>query len=198
MRRGGLVMSLSKQELAPQRGATYDTRPMPEDGLKLCNAAVLADEGRRVQLAVPVARLARIAEQLASSEGTVNGTVVLSRQMGHIIADVSFEAGVTLLCQRCLGPMPLHLAGNSRVALLESEAATADVPPELETALAPEGRIALAELVEEELLLALPAAPRHAEGQCPAARQPERESAAPPVQRPFANLGELLAHRSKQ
>lgn len=170
---------------------------MPEDGLKLCNVAVLADEGRRLDIAVPVARLPRIAAQLASPEGMLTGSIGLSREMNHIIADVSFEADVTLLCQRCLGPMPVRFAGNSRVALLESEAAAADVPPELETALAPEGRIAPAELAEEELLLALPAAPRHAEGQCPAARQPERESTAPPVQRPFANLGELLANRPK-
>jgi uncharacterized protein len=129
---------------------------MPEDGLKLCNVAVLADEGRRLDIAVPVARLPRIARQLASPEGMVTGSVALSREMNHIIADVSFEADVTLLCQRCLEPMPVRFAGNSRVALLESEAAAADVPPELETALAPEGRIAPAELVEDELILALP------------------------------------------
>jgi uncharacterized metal-binding protein YceD (DUF177 family) len=73
----------------------------------------------------------------------------------------------------------------------------AEVPPELETALAPAGRIALAELVEEELMLALPAAPRHEEGQCPAARPEARENEASEVQRPFANLGELLGNRPK-
>jgi uncharacterized protein len=170
---------------------------MPEDGLKQCNVAVLADEGRRIDLSVPVTRMTRLAGQLASTEGTVTGGVGLSRESGQIIAAVSFDAELTLRCQRCLGPMKQRLQGDSRVALLESEEQAMTVPPELETALAPAGRIAPAELVEEELLLALPAAPRHAEGQCPAARQEARESVAPTVQRPFANLGELLAKRSK-
>lgn len=170
---------------------------MPEDGLKQCNVAVLADEGRRVELAVPVERLARIAEHLASVDGIVTASVELSREAGQIIAAVAFETELTLRCQRCLGPMPQRLQGTSRVALVESESAVAAVPPELETALAPAGRIALADLVEEELMLALPAAPRHAEGKCPAARPEARENEASTVQRPFANLGELLGNRSK-
>jgi uncharacterized protein len=169
---------------------------MPEDGLTERNVAVLADEGQRVELVVPVARLARIAGLLANPEGTVSGSVELSREAGRIIADVQFEARLALLCQRCLGAMPLSLEGGSRVALVETEEAAATVPPELETALAPHGRLRLAELVEEELLLALPAAPRHAEGACPAARQEARESTET-VQRPFAALGELLAGRPK-
>ena len=169
----------------------------PPDELPPANDAVLADEGRRVELAVPVKRLARIAAQLASDEGIAKANVELSREAGQIIAALEFEAGLTLRCQRCLGPMPQRLQGSSRVALVESEAAVAEVPPELETALAPAGRMALAELVEEELMLALPAAPRHAEGECPAARPEARENEAPEVQRPFANLGELLGNRSK-
>ena len=43
------------------------------------------------------------------------------------------------------------------------------MPPELEMALAPDGRMRLADLVEEELLLAMPGAPLHDEERCPAA-----------------------------
>jgi uncharacterized protein len=77
------------------------------------------------------------------------------------------------------------------VVLLESEAGNA--PPDMETALAPEGRLRLADLVEEELLLALPAAPRHPEGQCPSGqREKTQEEFAEPTQRPFASLGAML------
>ena len=47
---------------------------MPEDGSKLCNVAVLADEARQVELAVPLARLDRIAPQLTSTEGMADGS----------------------------------------------------------------------------------------------------------------------------
>lgn len=169
---------------------------MPEDGLTESNVAVLADEGRRVELAVPLVRLTRL-EGLVGSDGAAKGSVALSRQGGRIIADVQFSARVTLQCQRCLGPMELDLNGSTSVVLVETEGEAAGVPEEFETVLAPHGRLRLAGLIEEELLLALPAAPRHAAGECPAEGL-TREDAAPEVQRPFANLGELLARRTRQ
>jgi uncharacterized protein len=181
---------------------TYDTRPMPDDGLKLCNVAVLAEEARTVTLVVPVDRLERIAEQLTRRDGMVTGSVALAMEEGRIVADVELVATLEVRCQRCLEPMLLPVESRSRVALVGSEADAAAVPPELETALAPEGRMRLADLVEEELLLAMPAAPRHPEGQCPSGqgKEPaETESFSEPTQRPFADLGALLKPgRSKQ
>ena len=166
---------------------------MPEDGSRLCNVAALADEGRQVELAVPLARLARIAPLLLSTEGMAQGAVVLGHEQGCTVADVTAQATVSLQCQRCLQPMSLPLAGSSRVALVESEALAAEVPPEFETALAPDGRLRLADLIEEELLLALPPAPRHPAGQCPADAAVEKTvESAEPTQRPFASLGDLL------
>jgi DUF177 domain-containing protein len=189
-------MGLNKQELAPTRGATYDTRPMPEDGAKPVNVAVLADAGSKVELTVPVARLERVAEYLASSDGVVTGSVAFSRVEGRIVAEVALTARLALLCQRCLKPMLLPIESRSRVALLADEDAASAVPPELETALAPEGRLRPADLVEEELLLALPVAPRH-DGACPDGRRDgTRENDSQTTQQPFAHLGELLG-RSK-
>ena len=164
---------------------------MPEDGSRLSNVAALADESRRVELVIPVERFERIAPQLTSREGLVTGSVRLGREQGHIVAEVSLSTQLQMLCQRCLQPMGLPVASQSRVVLLESE--TSDSPPEMETALAPDGRLRLADLVEEELLLALPAAPRHEEGQCLSLRKDERqEEFAEPTQRPFASLGAML------
>jgi uncharacterized protein len=172
---------------------------MPEDGSRLCSVAALADEARQVELAVPLARLERIASRLLSTEGVALGRVLLGREDGRIIAEVTAGAQVPLQCQRCLEPMLLQIQGSSRVALVESEDQAAQVPSELETALAPEGRLRLAELIEEELLLALPSAPRHPEGHCPGdAAGPKVKESAEPTQRPFAQLGELLkSGRSK-
>jgi uncharacterized protein len=193
-------MSLTKQELAPPGGDTYDTRPMPDDGSKLCSVAVLADERRQMDVAIPLERFERIAGYLADHDGMVTGSVAFSRAEGRVIAEGKREAHLKVRCQRCLQLMSLPVESSSRVALLESEAAASAVPPELETALAPEGRVRLADLVEEELLLALPAAPRH-EGQCPGEQRPQeavQESISQSTQRPFAALGELLSSRTKQ
>ena len=179
---------------------TYDTRPMPEDGSKLCNVAVLADEDRQLELAVPIANLARLAPLLDRPVGMATGRIAFSRAQGRITADVWLEALLEVRCQRCLGPMSLPVRSQSRVTLVASESEADAVPPELEVVLAPEDRVRLAELVEEELLLALPGAPRHDEGNCPASSV----GAAPeelkgPVQKPFADLGRLLkTDRSRQ
>lgn len=166
---------------------------MPDDGSRLSNVAALADESGQVQLTVPVERFERIAPQLASREGVVTGSVALGREQRRIVADVSLSADLQVICQRCLQPMHLPVVSHSRVLLLESETEAGEVPPEMETALAPEGRLRLADLVEEELLLALPAAPRHPEGQCPDGKRDEmQEEFAEPTQRPFASLGAML------
>jgi uncharacterized protein len=179
---------------------TYDTRPMPEDGSKLCNVAVLADEERQVELAVPIANLARLAPLLVSQGGMATGRIAFSRVQGRITADVTLEAVLEVRCQRCLGPMSLPVRSQSRVTLVASESLADAVAPELEVVLAPEDRIRLADMVEEELLLALPGAPRHDEGRCPASSAgatPEELKA--PVQKPFADLDRLLkTDRSRQ
>jgi uncharacterized protein len=192
-------MYLTKQGLAPHGVHTYDTRPMPDDGLKLCNVAVLAEEARKVLLAVPLHKLARIAPQLTRHDGMVTGSVALAMDQGRIVAEVELAATLEVRCQRCLQPLALPVESRSQVALVGSEADAASVPPELETALAPDGRMRLADLLEEELLLALPAAPRHP-GQCPQGQGARKdEDFEETVQRPFAGLGELLKpDRSKQ
>jgi uncharacterized protein len=96
--------------------------------------------------------------------------------------------------------MKLPVRSQSRVTLVASESAADALAPELEVALAPEDRIRLAELVEEELLLAMPRAPRHDEDKCPARPGGDApEETRGPVQKPFADLGRLLkTDRSRQ
>jgi uncharacterized protein len=165
---------------------------MPEDGSKLCDVAVLADDERQVELAVPLANFARLAPLLDSPGGMATGRIAFSRLQGRIIADVTLEARPQVRCQRCLGSMTLPVRSQSRVALLASEGEADAVPPELEVALAPEGRLRLADLVEEELLLAMPGAPRHAEGTCQGESGSARDEIDEPARRPFAALGRMM------
>jgi len=179
---------------------TYDTRPMREDGSKLCDVAVLADDERRVELAVPIANLARLAPLLVTQSGMATGRIAFSRVQGRITADVTLEAVLEVRCQRCLGLMSLPVRSQSRVTLVASEGQADAVAPELEVVLAAEDRIRLADLVEEELLLAMPSAPRHEESKCPASSVGATpDEMKRPVQKPFADLGRLLkTDRSRQ
>jgi len=85
------------------------------------------------------------------------------------------------------------------VALIAAESEADRVPQEFETVLAPDNRIRVRDLVEEELLLTLPLVPLHESAdECQAVQDevptPAAEEAAPApeTQRPFERLGELL------
>jgi len=180
---------------------TYDTRPMSADGSKLRDVSVLADEGTVVPVQFPVSTLTRLVPELAEASGTARGELRFGRDLGTPTAEVDVEATLSLVCQRCMRPMSQEVSvAGSRVYFPVDEAAAEKLPPEAETMLAPEGRVRLADVVAEELLLALPLAPRHEnEEDCdaPAARAvedaPEREE----PQRPFANLAELMGREKR-
>jgi uncharacterized protein len=102
-----------------------------------------------------------------------------------------------LVCQRCLEPLEVGVQATTQVGLVAAEPDVSRVPEELEPVLAPEGRISVGELVEEELLLTLPIVPLHADGNdgaCVVADAPPfaNDGREPEVQRPFAQLAELL------
>jgi uncharacterized protein len=168
---------------------------MPDDGSKLRDISVLADEAAQVSIEVPVAKLARLASELADTTGTARGEIRFERRSGFAAAQVQVSARVVLVCQRCLQPMTVPLEGDSLVLLPTSEQDAERAPPDAEMLVAPEGRLRLSGLVEEELLLALPFAPLHADGEGCGGQESEAPVPATvqdDVQRPFAALGDLL------
>jgi uncharacterized protein len=96
------------------------------------------------------------------------------------------------------------VGSTARVALIAAESEADRVPQEFETVLAPENRIRVQDLVEEELLLSLPLVPLHADASECAGKESSHlsdiakhepaaaEAAERKTQRPFERLGELL------
>jgi uncharacterized protein len=156
----------------------------------------LADAEADVDFAVPLAELPRLA-QIAGLAGEVHGRAHFRRTAGIPVVELTFSGTARMACQRCLGAMEIGLEAATEVGLVATEADVSRVPEELEPVLAPEGRISVGELVEEELLLTLPIVPLHAEGAvCQVAPEAPAVSAddVPPetTQKPFAQLAELL------
>ncbi len=154
----------------------------------------LADHGADVDFAVPLTELSGLRALRAGLGGNLHGSAHFGREEGVPVADVRFSGSATLQCQRCLQAMELPLEAESRIALVDSEAEAGRIPDEREPVLAPGGRISIAELLTEELLLLLPIVPLHeARTRCAA----ESAAAEPPASRgethrPFAHLGDLL------
>ena len=86
---------------------------------------------------------------------------------------IDLEGEVPLECQRCLGPLRWPVVQQTELLLAhdEAELARLDADTESEVVLA-EGPLDPLSLVEDELLLVLPFAPRHPDGQCGAPSEP--------------------------
>jgi uncharacterized protein len=170
---------------------------MSEGWSKLLDIGPLADGRAEIDFSIPLKHFPRVLPLLAAPEGEAVGRVDFSREGRIAVAEVTVAAEVTLICQRCLSPLVRQVEGQGRAALVASPAEAERVPDTLETVLAPEYRISIRDLVEEELLLALPLVPRHEDNGCAAdsAGTPGQGfSAEPPAetQRPFGQLSELL------
>ncbi len=169
---------------------------MSEPWSQLSDVDRLADRQAEVVFEIPLDQMPRVREQFASATGNVRGVAHFRREAGFRVAELEMSGSVQLVCQRCLEPMQVPVAGSARVALIVSEQEAERVPPEFETVHVPENRIRVRDLVEEELLLTLPISPLHAQtSECgvqreQAGRQPE--APAHETQRPFERLGELL------
>jgi uncharacterized protein len=182
------------------RMPTYHTRPMPEGWSKPRELAKLADKRAQFAFEIPVGELPGLPEEFSLADGPVQVSLQFGRERGLPVVHVQLHAVLTPRCQRCLSPMRLPVAADSRLALVESEAEAAAVPEEFETFLVADGHCTLAALAAEELLLALPIVPRHRpEERCIGAGAVagdealvERAAPAEPTQRPFADLRALL------
>ena len=159
----------------------------------------LCDGQIDVDFAIPLSDFPRLPQQPGGPDAEVRGQAQFRREAGLAVAELTVRGSVQLTCQRCLAPMRVMVDGSARIVLVASEAEAERVPAEFEPVRAPEGRIRLRDLVEEELLLGLPIVALHAsEEDCrPQARDAGIEIEAEgaheeSMQRPFANLSELL------
>ena len=174
---------------------TYYTRPMSSPWSKPLDVDRLSEAEADVDFAIPLAELPRLRAQLASVAGEVHGRVHFRRAAGIPVAELTVNGIASLVCQRCLETLEVGVEATTEVGLIATEADASRVPEELEPVLAPEGRISVGELVEEELLLTLPIVPLHAEGDAcnvassaPLAENGREEE----TQKPFEQLAELF------
>ncbi|HET7758276.1 MAG TPA: YceD family protein [Steroidobacteraceae bacterium] len=173
---------------------------MPQPWSRPLDVGRLADGRADVDFAVPLTELQELRALRASVAGEVHGKAHFSREQGTAVAELTVEGAATLECQRCMRPMRLPLASRVRVALVASDADAARLPADLEPVLAAGGRISIARLLTEELLLTLPIVPLHAgPEECVAAGvRGASAQLGGETHQPFARLAELLKRESNR
>ncbi len=107
---------------------------------------------------------------------------------------VHVSGDVPMVCQRSLRPFRQPIDSESVVAVVESEAAADGLPEDYEPLVIAEPRLGIADLVAEEVLLALPLVPR-APDSAPIGTQPATRPEDADSHRPFAVLADLSRKR---
>ncbi|MBU6422256.1 MAG: DUF177 domain-containing protein [Gammaproteobacteria bacterium] len=144
-----------------------------------------------------LSRMPRLCAALADSGGQVSVDLQLFKEGGLAVVSGRVQASLGLTCQRCFRPMRYPVDATMRLAWSGSPQSTPQVPGSYEQLDSNDGRVKLAELVEDELLLALPLAARHAKADdCSAqpARRMKTKGVAAPGTRPFEILKTLRRH----
>jgi uncharacterized protein len=178
--------------------------PRPFDPRRL-GVEAFAREGAKLEGREPLASFPRLAAS-ASPEACATAEPIAWRAQGELRRPQSvdpqvwlhLEADTTmaLVCQRCLAPVetPLEVDRWFRFTRTEAEAAALDEQIE-EDVLSLERPLDLYELVEDELLLAMPLVPRHEV--CPAPLpMPHDEAPRSEAPHPFAVLSALKGARA--
>jgi uncharacterized protein len=121
-----------------------------------------AEGRRRFTGSMPLERMQRLLPLLASGVGEVRFSADFEYdQQARVTIQIKVEAELSLLCQLSLEPYTESIQRSSTLGVIGDIAEEALLPENYEPVLAQHGRLALLDLVEDELLLGLPQVPRN-------------------------------------
>ena len=165
----------------------------------------LAHKGEKLEGDVSLGRMSRLATLLHHAHGNTDESGAGSAHVelsfgyddeGQARITGRVEARPVMICQRCLEPMPVEVACDVSLALVVEGTDTSKLDSGYEPLVVGESPQSLADLVEDEIMLALPSIARHQPDSCrmPAGADVEDDASAPHEQRrdnPFAVLKRL-------
>lgn len=165
---------------------------MPEQTVLVIDSLEFTRAEHELRGSLPAASLARLGDCLLDAGGSVGFLVKGGRDdRRRPILTVEITGLLHLQCQRCLGLLnyPLLLLNTLRLVRQgENLGAEAD-DPDAADCIEASPELDVAVLIEDEILLSLPFAPRHPEGACESALGAgPRDSGEPSV---FAKLAAL-------
>jgi uncharacterized protein len=123
-----------------------------------------ARNGRELRDEIPIVTLSRLSDMLASSEGTLRYKVIGLKVGDAHKLEIVLAGSCQLRCQRCLGDFTYPLQITSSLQLISAD--KLDEIENDEDAIEATSQLDVLALLEDELLLSLPFAPKHPEGTC--------------------------------
>lgn len=120
-----------------------------------------ANMGCEIHGKLPIKQLKRLNESLLSGQGDVDVSLKFARA-GHIpYIEGHIKTQLQLKCQRCMQAMPFAIDESFKIGLVLTEKQAEDLPDTYEAYLVEEDNNHLHDLLEDEMLLALPLVAMH-------------------------------------
>jgi uncharacterized protein len=181
---------------------SVDPRRLAEIGRELTGSLPLGSLPRLAAVICEPAGGAGSAAEGSGGEGGEGGEESVAFRLGfhrdaggRSLVQGEVAATLRLRCERCNGIVEMRVVSNFTLAVVAGLDEVAKLPEDYEPLLPEDGAVDPAVLVEDELLLALPAVVRHPDGACrpPLYAHPDDrvEAAASTRKNPFAVLETL-------
>jgi len=164
---------------------------MPSDLSQAINPLRLAKSRERIEGSLPLGSFERLKDDLLEKTGTLEYQLVFDiDESGACVIQSIIDAQLMLECQRCLHPVVIEIHKSSLLGLVKDKDEIDNLAVEYEPLQLDEDTISVQSLIEDELILAVPLSPLHAENECSGSQTLEQINAdAKP--KPFAVLAEL-------
>jgi uncharacterized protein len=148
---------------------------------------------RQFEGSLPLSAFKRLCESLVDAEGECRYALEFGRDAGNQpYVEVCADVELPLLCQRTLERYLHRVRLVQQLGLITSEAQESALPEHMEPLLLPEsGELHPADLVEDELILAVPVVPINPDSSLPAQEWHDEPDTEETNRNPFAALSAL-------
>ncbi|MDD5460122.1 MAG: YceD family protein [Methylococcales bacterium] len=121
----------------------------------------LADKRGELKGRISLSNLDRLAEMLADDKGSVAFDLFFGREGRLAKIEGRIEADLELKCQNCLQAVEWPVNSEVKLGIVTSIDQANRLPEDYEPLLIEEEKVLLKNIIEDELLLVLPAFPKH-------------------------------------
>ena len=121
----------------------------------------LADKRGELKGQIPLSSLDRLATMLVNDSGSIIVDLFFGREGRLAKIEGHLKAVLELECQNCLGAVSWPVDCNIKLGIVTSIDQADRLPEDYDPLIVEEGKIPLKNIIEDEILLTLPAFPKH-------------------------------------
>jgi uncharacterized protein len=134
----------------------------------IINSIEFARKALEIHGTIPVSQFPRLQDAYASADGALNWRLLGNVNDGKPTLQLKVSGGLGLTCQRCLEAMSYNIDISTLYYLVPDEDAIPSEEEDLDDRdyLVAETHMQVSELIEDEVLLAMPLAPKHEQEDC--------------------------------